>query len=90
MQSLRTVEEKSGEDVASKNRAGAYLCTKVTPSNPNSVAQVQARSILGSLSQMWSQLSESQRSGWNDAVQEWGSTDIFGDIKKPSGINLFV
>ena len=81
---------KIGGHVASKNRAGAYLRTKVTPSNPNTVAQVQARSILGSLSQMWQTLSDSQRSGWNDAVKEWGTTDIFGDIKNPSGINLFV
>ena len=81
---------KIGGHVASKNRAGAYLRTKVTPSNPNTVAQVQARGILASLSQSWSSLSESQRLGWNDAVKEWGSTDIFGDIKNPSGINLFV
>ena len=81
---------KIGGHVASKNRAGAYLRTKVTPSNPNTVAQMQARSILGSLSQQWSTLLESQRLGWNDAVKEWGTTDIFGDIKRPSGINLFV
>ena len=81
---------KIGGHVASKNRAGAYLRTKVTPSNPNTVAQAQARSVLGSLSQQWSTLSESQRSGWNNAVKDWGTTDIFGDIKKPSGINLFV
>lgn len=81
---------KIGGHVASKNRAGAYLRTKVTPTNPNTVAQMQARSVLSSLSQQWSTLTESQRLGWNDAVKEWGTTDIFGDIKKPSGINLFV
>ena len=81
---------KIGGHVASKNRSGAYLRTKVTPSNPNTVAQVQARSILSSLSQGWSQLTDSQRKGWNDAVKEWGTTDIFGDIKNPSGINLYV
>ena len=81
---------KIGGHVASKNRAGAYLRTKVTPSNPNTVAQAQARGILASLSQGWGQLTDSQRQGWNDAVKEWGTTDIFGDIKKPSGINLFV
>ena len=81
---------KIGGHVASKNRAGAYLRTKVTPSNPNTVAQMQARSILASLSQGWSQLTDSQRQGWNDAVKEWGTTDIFGDIKNPSGINLYV
>lgn len=81
---------KIGGHVASKNRAGAYLRTKVTPSNPNTVAQAQARGVLASLSQGWGQLTDNQRQGWNDAVKEWGTTDIFGDIKKPSGINLFV
>ena len=81
---------KIGGHVASKNRSGAYLRTKVTPNNPNTTAQVQARNILSSLSQQWSQLTDSQRRGWNDAVKEWGTTDIFGDIKNPSGINLFV
>ena len=81
---------KIGGHVASKNRSGAYLRTKVTPSNPNTVAQTQARGILASLSQGWGQLTDSQRQGWNDAVKEWGTTDIFGDIKNPSGINLFV
>ena len=81
---------KIGGHVASKNRGGAYLRTKATPSNPNTVAQAKARSVLSSLSQLWSQLTDGQRQGWNDAVKEWGTTDIFGDIKKPSGINLFV
>ncbi len=81
---------KIGGHVASKNRSGAYLRTKVTPSNPNTVAQAQARGILASLSQAWGQLTDSQRKGWNEAVKEWGTTDIFGDIKNPSGINLFV
>ena len=81
---------KIGGHVASKNRAGAYLRTKVTPSNPNTVAQMQARGVLASLSQQWATLLESQRLAWNEAVKEWGTTDIFGDIKKPSGINLFV
>lgn len=81
---------KIGGHVASKNRSGAYLRTKVTPSNPNTVAQSQARGVLASLSQGWGQLTDSQRLGWNDAVKEWGTTDIFGDIKNPSGINLFV
>ena len=81
---------KIGGHVASKNRAGAYLRTKVTPINPNTVAQKQARGVLASLSQSWSHLDDGQRQGWNDAVKEWGTTDIFGDIKNPSGINLFV
>ena len=81
---------KIGGHVASKNRGGAYLRTKVTPSNPNTVAQTTARSLLGSLSQGWSTLSDTARLAWNGAVNDYAKTDIFGDIKNPSGLNLYV
>ena len=81
---------KIGGHVASKNRGGAYLRTKVTPSNPNTSYQAAARAILASLSTGWSLLTEAQRLGWNSAVKDFATTDIFGDIKNPSGINLYV
>lgn len=81
---------KAGGHVFSKNKGGAYMRTKVTPTNPNTSAQAQARSILASLSQQWSTLSDSQRLAWNNAVADYATTDIFGDIKNPSGINLYV
>lgn len=81
---------KLGGQVFSKNRGGAYIRTKVTPSNPQSQAQAQVRSNLGTLSASWNALTAQQIAGWNGAVNDWQSTDIFGDIKKPTGKNLFV
>lgn len=81
---------KIGGHVFSKNRGGAYMRTKVTPSNPNTVAQQNVRSILSSLSQSWGSLTDAQRLAWQNAVADWSSTDIFGDIKNPSGNNLYV
>jgi hypothetical protein len=80
---------KIGGHVASKNRAGAYLRTKVTPSNPRSTAQVAARSRFSSNSSEWRNLTAAQRAGWNAAVSDYKKTDIFGDIKVPSGFNLY-
>jgi len=76
--------------VASRNRGGAYFRTKVTPINPSTTAQQNARGILGSLSTQWSQLTEAQRLSFNNAVADFAKTDIFGDIRNPSGINLYV
>lgn len=76
--------------VASRNRGGAYFRTKVTPINPSTSAQQNARGILGSLSTQWSQLTEAERLSFNNAVADFAKTDIFGDIRNPSGINLFV
>ena len=79
---------KLGGQVFSKNRAGAFVRTKVTPTNPRTLAQMVSRSILGSVSSAWSALTAEQRASFNSAVDEWKSTDIFGDLKTPSGKNL--
>lgn len=81
---------KIGGHVAAKNRGGSYLRTKKTPLNPNTTAQANARSILSSLSSQWRELTDAQRQSFNDAVADFAKTDVFGDIRNPSGINLFV
>lgn len=81
---------KLGGHVYSKNRGGAYVRTKVTPVNPQTSFQSAVRAIFTFLSQGWRSLTEGQREAWNGAVENFQRTDIFGDIKKPSGINLYM
>ena len=80
---------KVGGHVMSKNRAGAYMRTKVTPVNPRSSYQVLARQRLATLSSAWAGLLAANRLAWNNAVDLWKGTNIFGDLKNPSGFNLF-
>lgn len=80
---------KLGGQVFSKNRAGAYIRTKVTPVNPKTSFQMASRQLLGALSSAWSGLTNLQRDSWNAVVEEWQKTDIFGDLRKPTGKNLF-
>ena len=80
---------KLNGSVFSKNRGGAYLRTKVTPVNPQTLAQGLVRATLTNLSQAWRSLTEAQRLAWNGAVSSFTGTDIFGDVKTPSGINLY-
>jgi hypothetical protein len=80
---------KSNGNVYSKNRGGAYLRTKVTPVNRKSVAQLEVRDRLSSLSQSWRALTESQRIAWNSSVNDFKKTNVFGDLRTPSGFNLF-
>lgn len=75
--------------VFSKNRGGSYARTKVTPVNPQSAAQTEVRSLLASFTQGFKALTQSQIAAWNTAVANFQSTDIFGDLKSPSGINLY-
>lgn len=81
---------KLGGQVFSKNRGGSYIRTKVTPSNPQTQAQAQVRSNLATLSSGWNSLTADQIAQWNGSVENWTSTDVFGDIKKPTGKNLYV
>jgi hypothetical protein len=76
--------------VASKNRAGSYMRTKVTPVNPRSTFQSAVRNRLTSLAQGFRALTAAQIAAWNNAVSNFAKTDIFGDLKNPSGFNLYV
>lgn len=80
---------KIGGHVASKNRSCAYLRTKVTPVNRNSAAQILVRNRFATLSQGWRGLTEAQVAAWNAAVSGFATTNIFGDLRNPSGINLY-
>jgi hypothetical protein len=80
---------KIGGHVASKNRGGSYLRTKVTPANARTSAQLAVRNFFTQLSQAWRSLTQEQRDAWNAAVTDYSRTDIFGDLRNPSGINLF-
>jgi hypothetical protein len=80
---------KIGGQVASKNRSGAYMRNKVTPSNPRTFDQQANRALLGSLSAGWSSLNTASRNSFNNAVANWAKTNIFGDSVKPTGKNLY-
>lgn len=86
---ISEMRNKLNGSVFSKNRAGNYLRNKVTPVNPQTTYQTAVRAALTAASQSWRTLTENQRLAWNGAVQNFQSTDIFGDVKTPSGINLY-
>lgn len=80
---------KLGGHVASRNRGGAYFRTRVTPVNPSTTYQAAARALLTTISQSWRALTAAQRAAWNAAVQDFARTDVFGNLKNPSGFNLY-
>ena len=80
---------KLGGHVFSKNRGGSYIRTKVTASNPQSSAQMTVRGIFASISSGWSSLTESARNSYRNFVADYAKTDIFGDLRNPSGKSLY-
>lgn len=84
------IRNKLNGSVFSKNRYGSYVRTKVTPVNPQTTAQQNARNVLSTNSQAWRGLTEAQRQGWIDASASFPFTDIFGNTKTLSGSALYV
>lgn len=80
---------KVGGHVLTKNRQGAAMRTKVTPSNPQSTAQVLARNSLSAFSQGWRDLTPAERLSWESASQDVNRQNIFGDSYNPTGKNLY-
>lgn len=81
---------KIGGHVASKNKAGSYFRTKVTPTNPQSTSQSGVRSIFSGLAQGWRGLTEEQRASWRAGAINFPYVDIFGDTKQLSGFGLYM
>lgn len=75
--------------VFSKNSYGAYVRTKVTPVNPQTIAQQGVRQFFGQLSQAWRGLTQAQRNGWNTSAVNFNRTNVFGDQSQLNGFNLF-
>lgn len=83
------IRGKLNGTVFSKNKAGAYMRTKVTPNNPDTQAQKTVRNNFTANSQGWKGLTAAQRQAWNSAVQDFIGTDVFGSSKILSGFQLF-
>ena len=75
--------------VAANNKAGSYLRTKVTPVNPQTIAQNAVRNAFTASSQAWRGLTVAQREAWNSSTGDFMGTDQFGDSRSLSGFQLF-
>ena len=80
---------KLGGHVFSKNKGGSYVRTKATPTNPQTAAQMSVRSIFAQITSGWSALTEAQRASFRNAVDSFKKTDVFGDLKAPTGKQLY-
>lgn len=80
---------KLGGQVASTNKGGPYLRTKVVPHNPQTVSQQAVRSLLTNVSKTWSTLTSAQIAAWNAVVGSWQTKNTLGNTMTLDGKNLF-
>jgi len=83
------IRNSLGGHVFSRGRSGAIMRTKVTPLNPQTTFQQASRAKLAAISTQWRGLTEARRIAWNNAVENFLGTNVFGDSVRPTGKNLF-
>lgn len=76
--------------VHSKNRFGAYMRNKTSPVNPQTSFQSAVRASFAQFTQGWRSLTATQRTSWSSVVDQFASTNVFGDSVKKTGANLYI
>jgi len=79
-----------GTLVFSRNTYGAFTRTRVTPANPNTVYQQNARTGFKELTKYWSQLTDAQRAAWRAWAPSHPFVDRFGNAQIFSAFGAFV
>lgn len=74
----------------SRNRFGDYMRNRSIPTNPNTSAQSAVRSRLSALAAGFRSLTAAQIAAWNSAVDDFPTVNVFGDVRKLTGLQLYV
>lgn len=81
---------KSGNNVASRNRNGSYIRTRVNGTNPNTALQQTARTTLANYSSNYRQLTQAQRDGWIALGAQMTRTDSLGQTYTLTGQQAYI
>lgn len=85
------VSGKLGGLVASHNNGGQYLRQKVTPTNPNSPAQQEVRTLFAELAARWrDNLNQTERDAWEVYAFNSPIQNRIGDTIKISGLAMYI
>lgn len=80
---------KAGNTVASHNRWGSYLRTRVQGVNPSTPLQTAVRVDLEDLSEGWKALTEAQRDAWTALGAQMVRTDTLGGTYTLTGLQAW-
>lgn len=81
---------KSNGSVFSTNKGGSYFRTNKGGTNKNNVLIGIQKSRLASLASAWRNLDSDTVDAWNQAVNLYPTKNAFGDVRIPSGYELFM
>lgn len=78
-----------GGTTFSRTRAGAIARSRTKPVNTPSAARAAVRTLFGTVSKLWRDLTDSQRTNWNTTAVSWPQVNKMGETYTPSGQALF-
>lgn len=80
-----------GSNVFSRNRSGAYIRSRVKPTNPSTALQSAARNRVATCQSAYhTTLTDAQRNGWESAAASATFPNKLGEMTKITALNLFV
>lgn len=80
---------KAGSTVASRNRNGSYLRTRVIPMLVQNAATSAVRGNLSTIAANWRLLTDAQRSAWADLGSQMTRTDSLGQVYTLTGFQAY-
>lgn len=81
---------QAGNTVASRNRNGSYLRTRVTPVNPRTSLQSAVRASFASFATNWKALTDAQRGSWDALGAGTSRTDSLGSTYTLTGLQSYI
>ena len=88
-QIISNASGKLGGTIFSKNKSGAYVKTRSTIRQPNSLAQLTQRVKMVTPMQTWKALTDDERLQWNNMTVNYPVRNRLGNVTKLSGYALF-
>lgn len=79
-----------GGTTYSRNRYGSYARQRVTPVNPQTPAQIRARSTFQAAVTAWRRLTDAQRAAWSNYAAQTPMQDQLGSTIYLTGLQAFM
>lgn len=81
---------KANGSVFSSNKGGSYFRTNKTGGGRKTESWAIQKSSFADLSSTWKTLTEEQQQAWKDATTNYPTTNAFGELRYPTGYELYM
>lgn len=76
--------------IFSRNAYGSYMKQKVSPVNPQTQKQLDQRTLMGNMAQVWAGLTSAEKASWDNLGAQVTRVNRFGDTTNYTGFSIFM